>query len=98
MFFFEFQQLDNMKSTYLFFAILFCSLSFNCLAQDPVVIAEEGAHVEGAEHVIRIPIAPALFQPVLATVPLQVFAYEMAVVRGNDVDQPRNLAKSVTVE
>ena len=63
-----------------------------------IVIAEEGAHVEGAEHVIRIPVAPALFQPVLATVPLQVFAYEMAVVRGNDVDQPRNLAKSVTVE
>jgi glutamine---fructose-6-phosphate transaminase (isomerizing) len=63
-----------------------------------IVIAEEGAHVEGAEHVIRIPITPALFQPILATVPLQVFAYEMAVVRGNDVDQPRNLAKSVTVE
>jgi glucosamine--fructose-6-phosphate aminotransferase (isomerizing) len=63
-----------------------------------IVIAEEGAHVEGAEHIIRIPVAPALFQPVLATVPLQVFAYEMAVVRGNDVDQPRNLAKSVTVE
>jgi glucosamine--fructose-6-phosphate aminotransferase (isomerizing) len=63
-----------------------------------IVIAEEGARVEGAEHIIRIPIAPALFQPVLATVPLQVFAYEMAVVRGNDVDQPRNLAKSVTVE
>jgi len=63
-----------------------------------IVIAEEGAHVEGAEHIIRIPIAPALFQPILATVPLQVFAYEMAVVRGNDVDQPRNLAKSVTVE
>jgi glucosamine--fructose-6-phosphate aminotransferase (isomerizing) len=63
-----------------------------------IVIAEEGAYVEGAEHVIRIPVAPALFQPVLATVPLQVFAYEMAVVRGNDVDQPRNLAKSVTVE
>ncbi len=63
-----------------------------------IVIAEEGAHVEGAEHVIRIPVAPALFQPILATVPLQVFAYEMAVARGNDVDQPRNLAKSVTVE
>jgi len=63
-----------------------------------IVIAEEGAHVEGAEHIIRIPVVPALFQPVLATVPLQVFAYEMAVVRGNDVDQPRNLAKSVTVE
>jgi glucosamine--fructose-6-phosphate aminotransferase (isomerizing) len=63
-----------------------------------IVIAEEGAHVEGAEHIIRIPVVPALFQPVLATVPLQVFAYEMAVTRGNDVDQPRNLAKSVTVE
>ncbi len=63
-----------------------------------IVIAEEGAHVEGAEHVIRIPVVPALLQPVLATVPLQVFAYEMAVARGNDVDQPRNLAKSVTVE
>ena len=63
-----------------------------------IVIAEEGAHVEGAEHVIRIPVVPALLQPVLATVPLQVFAYEMAVTRGNDVDQPRNLAKSVTVE
>jgi glucosamine--fructose-6-phosphate aminotransferase (isomerizing) len=63
-----------------------------------IVIAQEGAHVEGAEHIIRIPIVPALFQPVLATVPLQVFAYEMAVARGNDVDQPRNLAKSVTVE
>ena len=63
-----------------------------------IVIAEEGAVVEGAEHIIRIPVVPALFQPVLATVPLQVFAYEMAVARGNDVDQPRNLAKSVTVE
>ena len=63
-----------------------------------IVIAEEGAEVTGATHVIRIPVAPALFQPVLATVPLQVFAYEMAIVRGNDVDQPRNLAKSVTVE
>jgi glucosamine--fructose-6-phosphate aminotransferase (isomerizing) len=37
-------------------------------------------------------------QPILSIVPLQVFAYEMAVARGNDVDQPRNLAKSVTVE
>jgi len=63
-----------------------------------IVIAEEGVCVEGAEHIIRIPVVPALFQPILATVPLQVFAYEMAVARGNDVDQPRNLAKSVTVE
>jgi glucosamine--fructose-6-phosphate aminotransferase (isomerizing) len=63
-----------------------------------IVIAEEGVVVEGAEHVIAIPIARPIFQPILATVPLQVFAYEIAVARGNDVDQPRNLAKSVTVE
>jgi glucosamine--fructose-6-phosphate aminotransferase (isomerizing) len=63
-----------------------------------IVIAQEGDNVVGAEHIIRIPVASALFQPILATVPLQVFAYEMAVTRGNDVDQPRNLAKSVTVE
>ena len=63
-----------------------------------VVIAPEGAQVNGAEHIIRIPVASPLFQPVLATVPLQVFAYEIAVARGTDVDQPRNLAKSVTVE
>ncbi|MEY4497419.1 MAG: hypothetical protein RLZZ364_724 [Actinomycetota bacterium] len=63
-----------------------------------IVIAEEGAEVIGAEHIIRIPASSPLFQPVLATVPLQVFAYEIAVARGTDVDQPRNLAKSVTVE
>jgi glucosamine--fructose-6-phosphate aminotransferase (isomerizing) len=63
-----------------------------------IVIAEEGQAISGATHVIRLPKAPSLMQPLLATVPLQVFAYEMAVTRGNDVDQPRNLAKSVTVE
>jgi glucosamine--fructose-6-phosphate aminotransferase (isomerizing) len=63
-----------------------------------IVIAQEGTNVFGAEHIIRIPVSSPLLQPVLATVPLQVFAYEMAVARGNDVDQPRNLAKSVTVE
>lgn len=63
-----------------------------------IVIAEEGVDVVGAEYVIRIPITHPLFQPILATVPLQVFAYEIAVARGSDVDQPRNLAKSVTVE
>lgn len=63
-----------------------------------IVIAEEKAEVTGAAHVIRIPGSLPLLQPILATVPLQVFAYEMAVTRGNDVDQPRNLAKSVTVE
>ena len=63
-----------------------------------IVIAQEDIVVQGADHVIRIPGAPPLLQAVLATVPLQVFAYEMAIARGNDVDQPRNLAKSVTVE
>jgi glucosamine--fructose-6-phosphate aminotransferase (isomerizing) len=48
--------------------------------------------------IIRIPTTLELLQPILSIVPLQVFAYEMAVARGNDVDQPRNLAKSVTVE
>jgi glucosamine--fructose-6-phosphate aminotransferase (isomerizing) len=47
---------------------------------------------------IRIPKIHQLMQPVLSVIPLQVIAYEMAVARGNDVDQPRNLAKSVTVE
>ena len=63
-----------------------------------IAIAIEGVEVPGAAHVIRIPSSSQLLQPVLATVPLQVFAYEMAVARGTDVDQPRNLAKSVTVE
>lgn len=63
-----------------------------------IVIAEEKVEVTGAAHIIRIPGSLPLLQPILATVPLQVFAYEMAVTRGNDVDQPRNLAKSVTVE
>ncbi|MDA9913150.1 glutamine--fructose-6-phosphate transaminase (isomerizing) [Candidatus Nanopelagicales bacterium] len=65
-----------------------------------IVIAEEGDEtvVPFADHVIRIPPTPTLMQPLVATVPLQVFACEMATARGLDVDQPRNLAKSVTVE
>jgi glucosamine--fructose-6-phosphate aminotransferase (isomerizing) len=65
-----------------------------------IVIAEEGDEtvVPYADHLIRIPAVPTLLQPLLATVPLQVFACEMASARGHDVDQPRNLAKSVTVE
>ncbi|RYZ34220.1 MAG: glutamine--fructose-6-phosphate transaminase (isomerizing), partial [Myxococcaceae bacterium] len=51
-----------------------------------------------ADHVIRIPAASALLAPVVATIPLQLLAYHVAEMRGNDVDQPRNLAKSVTVE
>ena len=51
-----------------------------------------------ADHVISIPEAPELLSPILEIVPLQLFAYYMAVKRGLDVDRPRNLVKSVTVE
>lgn len=65
-----------------------------------IVIAEEGDDTVRpfADHLIEIPAAPTLFQPLLATVPLQIFAAEIAMARGYDVDKPRNLAKSVTVE
>lgn len=65
-----------------------------------IVIAEDGdsAVEQFANHVIRIPQAPTLLQPLLATVPLQIFALAVASSKGLDVDQPRNLAKSVTVE
>ena len=65
-----------------------------------IVIAEDDDDaVEAyANHVIRIPQAPTLMQPLLATVPLQIFACNVAEAKGYDVDQPRNLAKSVTVE
>jgi len=51
-----------------------------------------------ADHVIRIPAIDEILTPLLAIIPLQLIAYQIAVKRGNDVDQPRNLAKSVTVE
>ncbi|MFJ6510905.1 glutamine--fructose-6-phosphate transaminase (isomerizing) [Streptomyces sp. NPDC091406] len=65
-----------------------------------IVVAEEGdeAVVPYADHLITVPATPTLLQPLVATVPLQVFACELATARGNEVDQPRNLAKSVTVE
>lgn len=65
-----------------------------------VVIAEEGDETVRpyADHLIEIPAAPTLLQPLLSTIPLQVFAAEVAQARGYDVDKPRNLAKSVTVE
>ena len=65
-----------------------------------IVIAEEGdeAVVPYADHLIRVPAVPTLMQPLVSTVPLQVFACELATAKGHDVDQPRNLAKSVTVE
>jgi glucosamine--fructose-6-phosphate aminotransferase (isomerizing) len=65
-----------------------------------IVIAEEGDDtvVPYADTLIRVPAVPTLLQPIVATVPLQVFACELASAKGYDVDQPRNLAKSVTVE
>jgi glucosamine--fructose-6-phosphate aminotransferase (isomerizing) len=71
-------------------------------ARDGIVIAvvTEGDKLarESAQHVIEIPAAPDLLAPILEIVPLQLLAYHIAVRRGCDVDQPRNLAKSVTVE
>jgi glucosamine--fructose-6-phosphate aminotransferase (isomerizing) len=65
-----------------------------------IAIAEEGdeAVLPYADHIIRVPRTPTLLAPLVTTVPLQVLACEIAVARGHDVDQPRNLAKSVTVE
>jgi glucosamine--fructose-6-phosphate aminotransferase (isomerizing) len=65
-----------------------------------IVIAEEGDHAveRYADHIIRVPRTSTLLAPLVTTVPLQVLACEIAAARGNDVDQPRNLAKSVTVE
>jgi glutamine---fructose-6-phosphate transaminase (isomerizing) len=65
-----------------------------------IVLAEEGDDdvVPYADELIRLPRVGTLLQPLVATVPLQVFACELASSLGHDVDQPRNLAKSVTVE
>jgi glutamine---fructose-6-phosphate transaminase (isomerizing) len=65
-----------------------------------IVIAEEGDDTVRpyADHLIEIPAVATLFQPLLSTIPLQVFAAAVAQARGYDVDKPRNLAKSVTVE
>jgi glucosamine--fructose-6-phosphate aminotransferase (isomerizing) len=71
-------------------------------ARDGIVISvvSEGDHLarKVSDHVIEIPMAPELMAPILEVVPLQLLAYHIAVRRGCDVDQPRNLAKSVTVE
>ncbi len=65
-----------------------------------IAIATEGDEEikESADHVVYVPHAPELLAPILEIVPLQLLAYHIAVRRGCDVDQPRNLAKSVTVE
>ena len=65
-----------------------------------IVLAEEGDDEVAvyADVLVGLPTVPTLLQPVVATVPLQLFACELATRMGHDVDQPRNLAKSVTVE
>jgi len=65
-----------------------------------IVVATEGDEdiKQCADHLITVPDAPELLQPMLTVVPLQLLAYHAAVLRGHDVDKPRNLAKSVTVE
>ncbi|WP_300681357.1 glutamine--fructose-6-phosphate transaminase (isomerizing) [Nocardioides sp.] len=65
-----------------------------------IVLAEEGDErvAPYADVLVRLPKVPVLLQPLVAVVPLQLFACELATAMGHDVDQPRNLAKSVTVE
>ncbi|VXB82943.1 glutamine--fructose-6-phosphate transaminase (isomerizing) [Frigoribacterium sp. 9N] len=65
-----------------------------------IAIAEEGdaAVLPFADEVLHIPLAAPLFEPLLSVVPLHIFGMELAAAKGLDVDQPRNLAKSVTVE
>jgi len=65
-----------------------------------IAVAEQGDTVVGdyAEHVLWTPQSQGIFSPILSVIPLQAFAMELATAKGLDVDQPRNLAKSVTVE
>jgi glucosamine--fructose-6-phosphate aminotransferase (isomerizing) len=64
------------------------------------VVADLDSHLQSSEgiHVIRLPEHAGYLSPVVHTIPLQLLAYHAAVIRGTDVDKPRNLAKSVTVE
>jgi glucosamine--fructose-6-phosphate aminotransferase (isomerizing) len=65
-----------------------------------IVLAEEGdtSVAPYADVLLPVPVTSTLLQPIAAVLPLQLFACELATLRGHDVDQPRNLAKSVTVE
>ena len=65
-----------------------------------VLMCSENAEVgsDAADYIIRIPETDEVLMPIVASIPLQLIAYYTAILRGNDVDQPRNLAKSVTVE
>jgi glucosamine--fructose-6-phosphate aminotransferase (isomerizing) len=65
-----------------------------------LLIADERAasSVDFATHIVSVPIEDPMLAPILLTVPVQILAYLTALDKGTDVDQPRNLAKSVTVE
>ena len=65
-----------------------------------IIIAEEFDDTVApfADYLIELPRVPTLFQPLIATIPMQIIASEIARSRGHDIDKPRNLAKSVTVE
>jgi len=65
-----------------------------------IVIASDGDSTiqRYSDHIIYVPEVKKIFSPLLTVIPLQLLAYHIAVLRGCDVDQPRNLAKSVTVE
>jgi glucosamine--fructose-6-phosphate aminotransferase (isomerizing) len=65
-----------------------------------IAVASEGDEQvrQKADHVIYVPRTESMLYPILTVVPLQLLAYHIAVLRNCDVDQPRNLAKSVTVE
>jgi glutamine---fructose-6-phosphate transaminase (isomerizing) len=64
------------------------------------VLADQDAQIEASDgvHVITLTDHAGILSPILHTIPLQLLAYHTALARGNDVDKPRNLAKSVTVE
>ena len=64
----------------------------------PMLIGETGLEAEPGVKVISMPHADRIIAPIVYTVPLQLLAYHAAVLKGTDIDQPRNLAKSVTVE
>ena len=63
-----------------------------------IVSAGDPESAKIAEHVLEVPVAPDVVQPLLTVVPLQLLAYYIADLKGTDIDQPRNLAKTVTVE
>ena len=65
-----------------------------------IAVTSEGSPDLGGlvDHQLRVPVSRSLLSPVLTVIPLQLLAYHIAVLRGCDVDRPRNLAKSVTVE